>query len=447
MDPVQDLKDIFLQAVKRVDPFEMICRRLEIRDNVLEIRADDRTLLEDLSRYDRILVLGIGKASSNMAMAVESVFQDRITDGVVVTKYGHARRLERISVIQAAHPVPDQNSIKGAEAIYALAAGADEKTLIINLISGGGSALFCLPEDGVDLEDKQKMTRILLDCGADIQEVNAVRKHISKVKGGKFARVAYPARMINLILSDVIGDRLDTIASGIAVPDATTFEQAQRILGKYHVIERTPESIIRYIRMGVNGLVEDTPKQGDECLQRVDNILLGNNLAACIAARSHGDSLGYNTCILTASLSGEAREIARFFSSMARDIRSGVAGFKRPALLIAGGETTVTIRGKGKGGRNQEMSLAFLTDLLVASGDLHGISFLSAGTDGNDGPTDAAGAFVSGDIVSEMKRLDLDPLPFLEDNNAYPFFDKTGHLLITGPTNTNVCDIQLLIVG
>ncbi|HON38821.1 MAG: glycerate kinase [Pseudomonadota bacterium] len=440
------MRSIFSHALRRVDPYEMIIRSMSVENDTLVISHGAGTLREDLRSYRDIMVLGIGKASSKMGMAMEEILGERISRGAVVTKYGHAEPLKSIQVMQAGHPIPDKNSVAGARALFDLASGADEKTLIINLVSGGGSALFSLPPEGISLKDKQAATKVLLESGADIGEINCIRKHLSQVKGGLFARAAFPARMINIILSDVVGDRLDTIASGIAVPDDTTYDQALDIVNRYHIRDRLPASVVDYLESGKKGEVPDTPKQGDPVFDRVLNILLGNNLAACIAARDHGVSLGYRAVLLTSTLTGEAREAAKFFAAIARDIRKGTADFARPALILAGGETTVTIRGTGKGGRNQEMVLSFLNEFSGNQTGLEGIYFLSAGTDGTDGPTDAAGALIGPDLLHEAARLGLNPGAYLGNNDSYHFFEQAGGLFITGPTNTNVCDIQLMIV-
>jgi len=447
LDPIADINDIFSRALDRVNPYKMIANFMSLQDSILTIQSETVALKENLLRYNKIYVLGIGKASSKMALAIEHILGTRITGGSVITKYGHAEKLHKINAMEAGHPIPDENSLKGARLLYETARDADENTLIINLVSGGGSALFSLPREGISLADMQQMTKILLDCGADIKEINCIRKHISQVKGGNFARISYPARMINIILSDVIGDRLDTIASGITVADKTTFIQAQRILRKYQIEDKIPLPIKRIIESGVAGKIPDTPKEGDPVFTNVSNILLGNNLVACKAARARGEELGYKPIFITASLSGEAREIARFYSSIAKEVDQNNSDLKKPALIIAGGETTVTIKGDGKGGRNQEMVLAFLIDLIESYEDFSNIYFLSAGTDGQDGPTDAAGAIVSFDVKSKIDRQRLDPWQFLENNDSYHFFEKTGNLYITGPTNTNVCDMQLLIVS
>lgn len=447
MDPSGDLRTIFLKAVERVDPYLMIIGGVSVESGVLTFRYEGQTVREDLSRYRDIVVLGIGKASARMGRAMEEILGARMTRGAVITKYGHAQEVSKIAVIEAGHPVPDENGVNGARLLHRLAGDADEKTLIITLVSGGGSALLTLPTEGVSLRDIQEMTGLLLESGADIGEINCLRKHLSQVKGGQFARIASPARVIGIILSDVVGDRLDTIASGITAPDDTTFAQALDILKRYRLLEKVPRPIADRIRSGAEGRIPDTPKQGDPAFDTVTNILVGNNLSACRAASAAGEALGYRTHILTSSLTGEAREIARFFAALARDIERGISDFPRPALLIAGGETTVTIRGSGTGGRNQEMALAFLAELLERHPSSEGIHFLSAGTDGNDGPTDAAGAVVDAALMERVRSEGIDPADYLARNDAYHFFERIGALFKTGPTGTNVCDIQLLIVA
>ncbi len=447
MNPSEDLRSIFFRAVERVDPYLMITGNISMESGTLVIQHEGRSVVrEDLSKYRDVVVVGIGKASAKMGRAMEEILGEHMAKGAVITKYGHSEKLSRIAVMEAGHPIPDENSINSARILHRIAAEADEKTLIINLVSGGGSALFTLPHGGISLHDIQETTRLLLESGADIREINCLRKHLSQVKGGHFARTAFPARMINIILSDVVGDRLDTIASGISVADDTTYAQARDILKKYRIHDKVPSAITDLVQSGIEGGIPDTPKQGDPVFANIVNVLLGNNLAACRAARSAGETLGYRAHIMTSSLTGEAREIAKFFTSLARDLDQGISDFSRPALLIAGGETTVTIRGRGKGGRNQEMALAFLDDLMKNYPSFRNISFLSAGTDGNDGPTDAAGAVIDDALAEKVRSLGINPAEYLEDNDAYHFFEKTGALFKTGPTNTNVCDLQLLIV-
>jgi glycerate-2-kinase len=337
--------------------------------------------------------------------------------------------------------------MEGARILTQMAGTADKHTLIINLISGGGSSLFCLPADGLSLEDKRQTTRALLASGADIDEMNCVRKHISKVKGGGLAQIAHPARLINLILSDVIGDRIDTIASGITAPDPTTFNDALLILQKFNIKDKLPKTVIDHLRLGVQGSIPETPKANNPVFGNTVNIILGNNILACSAACRSAQALGYNACILSTTLAGEASQAGACFSLLSKEIDTGKSGPLKPAAIISGGETIVTIRGKGKGGRNQEMALAFAINLhrLYPRGPRN-IFFLSAGTDGSDGPTDAAGAFVTPKLMERMKDISAKAKACLEGNDSYHFFRDTGHLFTTGPTYTNVCDIQILIV-
>jgi glycerate 2-kinase len=446
MNPKEDLRVIFHKALDHVDPYQMMRSNLSLEGNSLVISHGNGSHYEALDKYKRILALGIGKASVKMAKAVKETLGPRISEALVITNYGSGEASERVEVIEAGHPVPDENSIRGAEKLFDLAQKADEYTLIINLISGGGSALFSLPKKGLSLDDLRQTTQAMLKCGADIREMNCIRKHLSQVKGGCFAQIAHPARMISLILSDVVGDRLDTIASGITVPDRTTFRQALDIVSKYSLENKIPETVFGMLVSGSKGKIAETPKEGDPVFDRVTNIILGNNARACKAARDHGEKLGYNSYLITSSLTGEAREIAKFFTAIAKDIHAGTSDFKSPALIVAGGETTVTVSGKGKGGRNQELALSFLLDLMDSNGSLSETYFLSAGTDGIDGPTDAAGALIDPDILKSTCELRVSPSDYLNNNDSYHFFEKTGGLFVTGPTGTNVCDLQLMIV-
>ncbi len=446
----QDLFGIFAAGVRRVDPDIMIRECVSLSGQTLGITHDGREEPVSLEKVERILVLGAGKAGAAMARGLEAVLRRRISLGLVVVKEGHTGKLETIKLLEASHPVPDERSVHAAGEIRALAQEGDEHTLFINLISGGGSALLCLPyqDDRIrlSLKDKQKTTQLLLECGASIQEINSIRKHISGIKGGRLAASMYPARSINLILSDVIGDRLDAIASGPTSPDTTTFETAQAIIRKYQLEKHIPEQVRNVLSAGVAGEIPDTPKEGDVIFSQVHNIVIGSNYLALEAARNHAEKLGYNTVILTSTLSGEAKECAKMFHAIGTAIKTRGTPLSRPACVLAGGETTVTIRGSGRGGRNQEMALSFLCELTPYPEEAEGIYFLSGGTDGNDGPTDAAGAAASIEVLREAERQGLDPEKFLRNNDSYPFFEQAGGLLKTGPTNTNVCDIQVLLV-
>jgi glycerate 2-kinase len=446
----EDLEEIFSAAVRRVDPEAMLLSQVALKGDLLEIALPEETLSIDLAAYRRILVLGAGKATARMAKAMESILGGKISGGAISVKYGHTEKLSTIQMIEAGHPLPDENSQRAAREIARLAAEADQDTLVINLISGGGSALLCLPyaDDSVqlDLAGKQATTRLLLECGAAIQEINCIRKHISGIKGGRLAELIHPAACLNLILSDVIGDRLDAIASGLTVADDTTYTDARQIMDTYRIWESVPEAVRRIITLGLTGKIAETPKQGDAALTRVRNVLIGTNRAALLAAEKKARELGYHPLVLSSRITGEAREIAKFYLGLCLDTAKYRQPAEKPACLIAGGETTVTLRGKGLGGRNQEMALSFLNELANAQAESAGITFLSAGTDGNDGPTDAAGAFADAGLLARGREKGLSIRDYLEANDSYHFFEAVGGLLVTGPTNTNVCDVQLMLI-
>jgi hydroxypyruvate reductase len=446
VNPLKDLENIYRDAVREVDPAGLIQSRIKKDGRTLLIHGPDTKISEDLSRYKQVIVLGIGKASARMASTMESILGDELSAGFVITKYGHGLKLRKIRVMEASHPVPDEKSLEGARILSQMAAAADEHTLIINLISGGGSSLLSLPADGISLEDKRQTTRVLLASGADIDEMNCIRKHISKVKGGGLAKIASPARLINLILSDVIGDRIDTIASGITAPDHTTFQDALSIVRKYALEDKLPQAVRDHLVQGAQGNIPETPKAGDPVFRNTVNIILGNNTLAVSAACATAQRLGYDARILSTTLAGEASEAGSYFAQLAKVIDSGKSGIAKPAAIIAGGETTVTIRGKGKGGRNQELALAFAIELHRIYPGSSNIFFLSAGTDGSDGPTDAAGAFVTPALMEKMKAISAQAEACLKENDSYHFFRNTGDLFKTGPTYTNVCDIQILMV-
>jgi hydroxypyruvate reductase/glycerate 2-kinase len=313
--------------------------------------------------------------------------------------------------------------------------------LIVTLISGGGSALLVAPQDGISLADKQRTTSLLLNAGADIGELNTVRKHLSRVKGGRLAEAAFPATVVSLILSDVIGDRLDVIASGPTAADPTTFGEALGILERYRLSEEVPPPAMELLRRGNRGDSPETPKAGSPFLDRVENIIVGSNRQALEAAARAALELGFTVEILSAELSGEAREVGRQLAHQALTAarsKNGNAGL----CLLSGGETTVTVRGQGKGGRNMELALAFAIEIEGQPG----ITLLSAGTDGTDGPTDAAGAIVDGKTVARAREKGLDPREYLDNNDSYTFFKTCGGLFITGATGTNVMDLQIVLI-
>ena len=426
---------IFRAAIKAADPVEAVLRSLRLRDASLE--AGGRAY--SLSRYDRIFVIGAGKASAAMAKAVERMLGSRISGGLINVKYGHTAKLKRIELNECGHPDPDEAGVRGAARIAAIAEQAGERDLVICLISGGGSALLPAPAAPVTLAEKQAITRLLLNCGADIREINAVRKHISAIKGGQLARLAFPATVISLLLSDVIGDPLDVIGSGPTVADASTFSDAQQILRKYEIDRKAPASVRDRIERGVAGEIPETPK----ALSRTQNVLVGSNILAVNAAAAKSLELGLRTMVLSTFVEGETRDVARMHAAIARQARVYGQPVRGPACIITGGETTVTIRGQGKGGRNQEFALAAAIDIA----GLDDVLILSGGTDGSDGPTDAAGALADGGTCQRAAKLGLSAKEYLANNDSYNFFKPLGDLLITGPTNTNVMDVRLILIG
>jgi hydroxypyruvate reductase len=447
-----DAEAIFRAALERVNPLAMIERMLEVDRNELRASTEHETVTYDLAFHDRIIVTGMGKATARMALGLENVLGDRIALGLISVKPGHVERHRKIRALEAGHPVPDAGSLRAAEEILALVKGLGERALVITLISGGGSALLCAPATGADgkalltLEEKQEVTRALLACGATIQEMNCVRKHLSRIKGGRLAKATQPACSLNLLLSDVVGDELDVIASGPTVPDPTTFADALAVLERHELSGRVPRAALRALEDGAAGRVEETPKPGDAAFLRCTNLLIGTNSQALLAAERKARELGYSPLVLTSRLTGEAREVAQVLFGIGKDIATRGFPLRPPACLIAGGETTVTLRGAGKGGRNQELALAFLAAMGRSPTGCGDLALLAASTDGNDGPTDAAGAFASADLLARSRARGLVPEAFLAQNDSYRFLEAIGALLKTGPTNTNVADIAVLIV-
>jgi glycerate 2-kinase len=434
-----DVRRILDAALQAVDAGRAVRRFVESAGD--RLRISER--LFDLGRVDRVMVLGAGKASASMARAVEEMLGDRIGGGLVVTKYGYVAALRRIELREAGHPVPDEAGERAAEQILAMATGAGENDLLICLISGGGSALLPLPVRSIALEEKQAATSLLLRSGATIDEMNALRKHISRIKGGRLAEAAAPAQIVTLMLSDVIGDRLDVIASGPTVPDESTFGESIEIVSKYHLADELPSPVLAHLHRGARGEIRETPKPGDPLFEGTYNVVVGNNAGALMAAKEEASRLGYAVHIGSSSVQGEARDVAKEHVALARRVRRTGAPVRPPCCLISGGETTVTVRGRGKGGRNQEFALA----AAIAMQGMEEVVVLSAGTDGTDGPTDAAGALADGGTVERARALGIDAEAALEENDSYTFFSALDGLVMTGPTTTNVMDIQLILVA
>jgi len=415
---------IFRAALRAADPADSVTRYLRKRN---------------LDRFRNIYVIGAGKAGASMARAAERVLGRRLTAGLVNVKYGHVAKLRRIELNECGHPVPDAQGMAGAGRIAAMAESAGKDDLVLCLISGGASALLPLPAEPIALEEKQATTKLLLSCGANIHEINAVRKHISRIKGGQLARLAYPATVEALLLSDVIGDDLDVIGSGPTAPDASTYAGAAAILERHGIRNRVPASVRERIEGGLRGEVPETPKPDDPLFARVRNTIVGSSRLALDAAARQARQSGFRTLILSSTIEGETREIARMHAAIAREIAVSGQPIKPPACIITGGETTVTLKGGGLGGRNQEFVLAAAIDIA----GLENVVVFSAGTDGTDGPTDAAGAIADGQTLSRNPEA----RQYLDDNNAYRYFEPLGDLVMTGPTNTNVMDVRIVLVG
>lgn len=427
------------EALIAADPQTILSRRISLKGEVLHVDS----LSFDLSRFTRIFVIGGGKASGKMAVEVERILGRRITGGVVnIPDYLRPRpHCERIVLHGATHPIPSAKGVRGVEKMLKLVGNPTPSDLVVCLISGGGSALIPMPAEGVSLRDIQKATKLLLKSGADIDEMNAVRKHLSAIKGGRLAEKLYPATILSLIISDVVGDRLDSIASGPTVPDETTYDDAQSVLKKYSTWDKLPERVRRTIALGAAGKTEETPKEGAKIFERVSNVIVGGNKLSCEAAAESLQTMGYTTLILSTRIQGEAKEIGRLFSSILSDVIENKLPFPPPVAVVAGGETTVTVRGDGVGGRNQELALS----AAIGIKGLENAYVVSMGTDGVDGPTNAAGALVDWETVHKARKLGLDPGTFLQNNDSNTFFKRLGGLIVTGPTGTNVNDIIMAV--
>ena len=433
----EDCLEIFKAGVEAVDPYSAIQRYLRVDGDNL-IVADNRFTLSD---YDHVYIIGAGKATAVMALAVEDALKEKLAGGFVIVKYGHTANLAKTELVEAGHPVPDEAGFQATQKLEETARGFGTHDLVLCLMSGGGSALLPLPVIGVTLQDKQTTTKQLLDSGASIHQINTIRKHLSRIKGGGLARMTYPATLISLILSDVIGNDLDVIASGPTVGDSSTFQDCLAIIKQYGMEEKIPHSVRSYLEHGVAGAHDETPKPDDPIFEKTRNIIIGSNIQCLEAAEKKAQVLGYNALILSSFIEGETKEVARMHTALLKEILSSQRPVAPPACLITGGETTVTIRGKGKGGRNQEFVLAGVREIA----HWKGAAVFSAGTDGNDGPTDAAGAYGDWSTLDKAQALGLDPNTYLKNNDSYHFFEKINDLIVTGPTNTNVMDLRILI--
>ncbi|HOO72365.1 MAG TPA: glycerate kinase [Spirochaetota bacterium] len=441
--PEQDLKAIYTAAIKAVDPHAAVKSHLRLDGDRLMLVEKGSTVMQyDLAGFKNIYVVGAGKATAPMAAAVESLLGNRISRGMICVKYGYTADLTIIETLEASHPVPDGNGVAASGGIMEILESAGADDLVISLISGGGSALLPYPASGITLEEKRKTTQLLLESGATIHEINALRKHLSRVKGGNMARAAFPATVINLMISDVVGDNMDVIASGPFVPDRSTFADALGVIDRYSLRERVPESVTGHLLKGTGGEIPENPAPGSDIFTRVTNSIVASNILACEAAKAEAEKRGYKTLILSSLIEGDTAATAFWHSRIAREIMQSGNPLPPPACIISGGETTVQVRGNGLGGRNMEYALQAAAYI---SG-LDRVLMASIGTDGTDGPTDAAGAVAWGHTCEKAASQGLDPEDYMKNNDSYHFFEKIGGLIKTGPTNTNVMDIRIIMV-
>lgn len=388
----------------------------------------------------RALVVGAGKASAAMATVVESYWRDAVRlEGLVITRHGYASPTRRIQVVEAGHPLPDAVGVRAAEAIFNLVRTAGPEDLILALVSGGASSLLTLPAEELELSDIAAVSRDLLASGAPIADINTVRKHLSRTLGGRLAEIC-PAPVLNLMVSDVTGDNPAVIGSGPFVADPTTFAAALDVLARWHVM--APPSVRRHLERGAAGEIADTPKAGSACFGQVENHAIASGRTALLAAAAYFERNGIFPVVLGDSITGEAREVAGVFASLAREIRLHGAPWRAPVALLSGGETTVTVHGGGRGGRNSEFALALALQL----GGLEGVYALAADTDGIDGTEENAGAFIGPETLACGRTAGLEPIRYLRDNDAYSYFEALSALLVTGPTLTNVNDFRVVLV-
>ena len=425
----EDLREILSAGLAAADPKEAVLR---------SVRVEGDSILAGDARFEaeRVFVLSAGKAAAAMARAAEELLPGRIAGGLIVTRVGNEASSGRLDVVFAAHPEPDERSVDAARQVEELAGSLGERDLLLALISGGASALLADPAPPIELADLKQLTGALLRSGAHIGEINTVRKHVSVLKGGGLVSLAAPAKTLALILSDVVGDDISAIASGLTAPDPTTLEDAWRVLRRYEI--DPPESIVEHLRVA-----EETPKPGDALFEGVENVICGGGRHASEAAASKARELGYEPLILSTTVTGDARAIASVYAAVIREILESGNPAPPPCALISGGEATVTVRGAGEGGPNQEFALTLAVELEGVGG----WAALAADTDGNDGPTDAAGGIATGATAAKIREGGVDPEEALANNDSYAALRAGGALLVTGPTGTNVNDLRVALIS
>ena len=430
---------ILAEALQAVDPYNAVKKYASLEGNILHI--SDATY--DLDQYQSVYVFGAGKGVAPMIVAIEEILGDYLTDGIGIVKYGHAKPTRKIAIVEASHPVPDLSGFEGTERILNMLSQTTADDLIIVLLTGGASALLESPAESIKPEHLQVMSELLLASGATINEMNCIRKHCSQVKGGGLARTVPSNSMITIILSDVVGSPLDIIASGPTVPDESTWADALSIIEKYKLAQKLPKSIVTRINAGIQDHIPDTPKFGDTIFDQKKAFVIGDNYLAAVRACDTAREMGFNTLLLTTYLQGEAKEAAKFITSIGLEIKNSNMPVATPACIVVGGETTVTLNdATGLGGRNQELALAAAMEL----DGIPNITLVSFATDGSDGPTSGAGGIVDGLTAVKGRKQGLKIYDYLERHDSYHFLQSVGDLIETGPTLTNVNDLILLIV-
>lgn len=434
-----DARQIFASALEAANPQKAVSTNLHLEGNSL--RLNDKSY--NLDDYKEILVCGVGNYSAHMAQAVERILGEQLYRGIVLTRYTLGFTLEKIEVLEAGFPIPDQSGTKGTKKLKTFLEAADQDTLVIFLVSKGAPSLSTLAVEGVNLAEKLKTTSLLYKSGADIRELYAVQKHLSTSKGGQIAKAAYPATMPTLILSDLLEDDLSLICSGLTAPDQTTYQEAREILQKYGLADQVPKSVLEYIEAGIKGEKEETPKPGDKIFEKVENLIVASNSIALQNAEKAAKEAGYNSSVFPAFLQGEAKEMGTRLGELVRQVKSTGKPISPPACLIFGGETSLTKKGRGRGGPNQEVALATAIELVGGENFL----LLQSSTRGSDGNSDASGAIVDQTTIERARSLGLDPQAHLANNDSYGFFKQTGETFVTGPTDTDVMDIGIIIVA
>ncbi len=429
--------EIYKEAVAAANPKKCVLDYLSLEDEMLKV--DTKTY--NLKEYDSIYVIAFGKAASAMAEGVEDVLGERLTGGMVISNSTRERKFNKLGFTLCGHPVPDERSVSAAHEVMSILGTAGERDLVLFLISGGGSAVLSMPSPGLSLDDIRKTTETLLGSGVDKNGLNAVRKHLSQIKGGGLLKKALPAHVVTLILSNVVSDKVDAIASGPTVPDSTTFEDAWRVIEALDLEHKLPPQVVVHLEDGRKGELPETLKDGEFDPDLVQTLIVGSNIKSLIEAQRKAKELGYNTLMLTSQISGEAKDVAKVIAGIAFDVERSDIPVKKPSCIIFGGETTVTVHSMGKGGRSTETALSFCMEIIE-----HNIVGLFCDTDGIDGPIDAAGAICDGQSRLNARKIGVSAREHLAQNNSYDFFDKLDDLIITGPTGTNVMDIGIVIV-